>query len=711
MTIINIDFETFSAAGYRWVPPGKWAPLEGARKSGLFGVGAEVYAMHPSTRVICLDWGGRIWRPGAPVPSGLWIHIQNGGMVSAWNSQFEWWIWSCCLVPLGWPPLPLAQILDTMPRARAYGIPGSLAGAAKILGLEAQKDARGGQLIRKFCMPRNPTKNDPRMVIMAADDPGSASEFEEYCRQDVVVETAVAAAIPQLSEFEFRVWELDQQINARGVPVDVVAVDNACEILRQSARVLDVEMSTITAGDVASATKIAQLLVWANARGAGMECVDVDAVETALARNDLQPAVRQALLNRQSVASSSTKKVWAFKTRTAPDDRLYGQFVYHAAGTGRWAGFGVQPHNFPRPEAPVRLWPGGRYGNVGTIASWNGDTTDQYIRSMECRDYVQMTARWGDVLGTMSSSLRGLIHASPGHDLIASDYTAIEAVVLAVLAGEQWRVDVFNGHGKIYETSAAKITGRSLEEYAAYKEQHKSHHPDRALGKLAELASGYQGSVGAWMNFKADKFFTPERCEVHRSAWLRRSYFRRDLTLQQFAIQMQVDSWREASPMIVKFWKGLEIAANNAVRNTLVKYRYRSITYHVDEMGVLYCTLPSGRRLAYHNARMGEGKYGPVVCYDASTDKGWRKCDTYGGKLTENVVQAVARDILANGMLNVAEAGYHIVMHIHDEIICEEKHGFGSVEEIERLMGDLPLWAKGWPVRAAGGWRGKRFRK
>ncbi len=712
---MHIDFETFSGAGYRWDPErARWCALEGNKKTGIGVVGAESYALHPSTRVLCLAYDDNLWRPGDPNPPPLWEHVESGKIVHAWNSAFEYWIWKACLEPQGWPKLRIKQLRDGAPRARAWALPGSLGAAAKVMGSE-QKDNSGKSLIKKLCCPRQPTKHDKRLRITREDDPESFAALDSYCLQDVVAETGLDSGLPPLSPFELEVWLLDQEINARGIPVDVKAVENACELLRQAERVLNAELQRVTGGAVETVGQIAKLQEWCHANGTFIPDCTAPRIKDYLATQDLTPAVRRALEIRQALGSASVKKVWAFLSRLCPDGRVRGAFKYCVAGTGRWAGGGIQPQNFPRPEYPVCVSGDGIYSQIGEPAKWHEDTTDQFIDSMKCRDYFTLSERWRDPLKALASALRGFIAAPPGYDLIGSDFTAIEAVVLAVLAGEQWRIDVFNGHGMIYETSAAKVTGRTLAEYAAYKEEHDSHHPDRALGKLAELASGYGGSVGAWKNFGADKFFTPDRCEEYRAQW--EKYRRRDTTtLQDFAILNQVWAWRKASPNIKAFWNGLEMAAMAAVKDPGTVHRYRDIRYHIYN-GTLYCTLPSGRMLAYHQARIGAGKFGQVVYFMASNTNpkagpiGWTELNTYGGKLCENVVQAVARDILAHAMVLVKEAGYSIVMHIHDEVICEERHGFGSVEELERIMGTMPSWAEGWPVRAAGGWRGRRFRK
>jgi DNA polymerase len=313
------------------------------------------------------------------------------------------------------------------------------------------------------------------------------------------------------------------------------------------------------------------------------------------------------------------------------------------------------------------------------------------------RDLTTVEAAYGDAIAAVSGCLRGLFCAAPGHDLICSDFSAIEAVVLAELAGETWRQDVFRTHGKIYETSASKLTGNTLEFYLEYKKENDKHHPHRKLGKVAELSSGYGGGLGAWKAFGADEFMDDDQ------------------------IRESVKAWREASPMVVALWWGLQDAALAAITNPCYCYSYRGVSYGVSD-DILYCQLPSGRRLTYHQPRihhkmMPWGKETTCITYYGWNSNylngpvGWMRLETYGPKLTENLVQAVSRDILAHSMLALDRAGYPIVLHVHDEIVSEVPHSYGSVEEFEQIMGLMPAWAAGWPVKAAGGWRGLRYRK
>jgi DNA polymerase len=336
-------------------------------------------------------------------------------------------------------------------------------------------------------------------------------------------------------------------------------------------------------------------------------------------------------------------------------------------------------------------------------------------------NFAELAELYENPLDAVGGCLRGLFTAAPGHDLICSDFSAIEAVVIAELAGESWRQEVFRTHGKIYEMSASKITGIPFEEFERYPAEHDgADHPLRKkIGKVAELASGYGGWIGAWKAFGADKYFQSDT-----------------------EIRDKILAWRAQSPAIVELWGGqvredppgsyqfrrelygLEGAAVRAILDPWVVCPYGSISYHVSPHDdTLYCELPSGRNLVYHRPRLVEtiDRYSKYPIYQITYEgwnndyrrgsRGWMRLDTYGGKLAENVTQAVARDLLAYSMLAVEAAGYPIVLHVHDEIVSEVPTGFGSVEEFERIMSQTPPWAAGWPVRAAGGWRGRRYRK
>jgi DNA polymerase len=342
------------------------------------------------------------------------------------------------------------------------------------------------------------------------------------------------------------------------------------------------------------------------------------------------------------------------------------------------------------------------------LVEWSPEAAEDALtlagsRSLDALEYV-----FGDALPAISGALRGLFVAAEGCDLICADYTAIEAVGLAELAGVEWRREVFRTHGKIYEVSASKITGTPLEVYVEHKQRTGEHHPHRKLGKVAELASGYQGWIGAWKAFGADAFMSDDE------------------------IREAILAWRAASPEIVEFWGGqptwrrdeywgVEGAAVQACLTPQAWFWHRQIGYYYDPAAdILYCRLLSGRLLRYHRPRLepsdrAEGTWS--LSYEGwntnpkNGPMGWIRKRTWGGKLTENIDQAVCNDILRFATLNLEAAGYPVVLHVYDEIVSEVPQGFGSIEEFERVMGTLPDWCAHWPVKTGGAWRGRRYRK
>lgn len=704
---MNIDFETYSESGFIRTDEGKLSALIGANKRGLPAIGAAAYAQHPSTEILSLAYGESLWIPGLPPPTDLFDYIKQGGLIHAWNSSFEWLIWKH--VCKDWPELPLEQMRCTMARANAHALPGKLEKASEALG-SIGKIEDGKRLINKFSIPRNPTKKNLNTRIRPCDDLIDGQKFYDYNLQDVKAEIEISGMIPELSPEELKIWQVDQTINIRGCAIDTEAVEAAIKIIEKATCKGNARLSEITGGQVNTVKETAKLKDWLNGHGLNLDSVDKAAIATALDIPGLDPLIIEVLKIRQTLSKSSTSKLYAFKNRLGNGGRIRGMFKYSGAGrTKRWAGGGVQPHNLPNDGPEINFCPGCR-----------GYCDVKYMTCPHCGHSSLEEMEWNskamggilDNLGTagldnfdnpfevIASCLRGLFIAAPGHDLICSDYSAIEAVILAELAGEKWRQDVFRTHGRIYEMSAAKITGIPMGE---------NRHPHRGLGKLAELASGYQGSVGAWKRFGADKFFNRDE-----------------------DILEAVRKWRRASPAIAGeydgfgqwqdgLWGKLEEAAKAAIQNPGKAFQYRSISYQVSG-DILYCKLPSGGLLAYHQPRLNPfvSDYGrdevEISYMNWNTSAlngpvGWYRTTTYGGKLTENATQATARDILANALVNLEEAGYPGVLHIHDEVVCEVLKGWGSIEEFEKIMSTMPPWASDWPIKAVGGWRGKRYRK
>jgi DNA polymerase len=691
----TLDFETYSEAGYYQSADGRW---HGVTKTdpGLGAVGAPVYSEHPSTLILSLAYdlktgaGPQLWTPDCPPPVDLFQHILSGGLLEAWNSAFEYYIWlNVAHRRMGWPDLPYWQLRDAMAKSRAHSLPGKLEKAAEVLQAVEQKDVAGKALLRKLSVPQQPTAKRPGGRCV---DPAALTQLYAYNVQDIKAEAAVSELCPDLSAYETDVWLLDQSINFRGVHIDQAALADCISIIRQAEAKYTAELRTITHDTVQTAGELAKITGWLGANGCHTRSLDADAVEELLNGTDnwlLPENCRRVLEIRSMLGAAAVKKLFAIERRLSADGRLRDLFSYCGADrTGRASGKGPQPQNFP----------GGK--------PW--EEVIKILAIIASRDLAAVESRYGDPVQAVSDCLRGLFAAAPGCDLICSDFSAIEAVVLAELAGEEWRQEVFRTHGKIYEASAATITGIPFEEFMRYKQETGQHHPMRKkVGKVAELASGYQGAVGAWKAFGADEFMTDDE------------------------ILENVKAWRRASPQIVKFWYGVQDAAHMAVRYPGRCYSYQgqatkhgqppAITYGVKD-DILYCCLPSGRNLTYHTPRLEpsvtySGKPTMQLTYMGWNSNylngpvGWMRLATHGGKLCENLDQAIARDILMNSMLAVSRAGYPIVLHVHDEIVSEVRHGWGSVEEFEQIMSQMPAWAAGWPVKAAGGWRGRRYRK
>jgi DNA polymerase len=670
------------------------------------------------------------------------------GLIEAHNSMFEFLIWHhVCHKRMGWPELPLDLLRCSMSKALAWSLPGALDKAIKALdkGLP-DKDVRGKQLLKLLSVPKNPSKKEPYTRRTPATHPAEFAELYQYCLQDIVAERALSEACPHLSDSETEVWLLDQKINARGVAIDTESLEACINVIDEARNKYTLELQSLTGGAVRTVDELVKIQGWLAGKGFPLKSIDAEHVADALKSADLPNDVRRVLEIRGSLGARSVKKLYSIKNRVCEDGRIRGIFMYCGANrTGRFAGRGPQPQNLPRSGPPVvearileELPPPGTiryhkyvidnlriYGEDSGAArysldvekiEWSNDCVEQALEDIKNQSLSKLQYLWGDAVAAVSGCLRGLFVAAPGKRLICSDYSAIEAVVLAFLAGEQWRMDVFNTHGKIYEMTASKITGIPFDDIVNHS---PGKHPSRKLGKTAELASGYGGWLGAWKAFGADEFMDDQ--EIKRS----------------------ILKWREDSPMIEEFWGGqfrkhtvpgewystpeyfgLEGAVVMAMLEPGKCYRYRSISYGYDTADdVLYCKLPSGRCLSYHKPMIkpiwddlwDTNKYQITYMGHNSDYKkgpiGWLRMETYAGKLAENVTQAVARDVLVYAMVALEKAGYPIVLHVHDEIVCEVPDGQGSVEEMEKIMSTLPPWCADWPIVAKGGWEGMRYKK
>lgn len=738
--IPSIDMETYSEAGYDWREDlQKWKALPGARDKGLPVVGHRKYAQHPTAEVLTFTYdlrdglGQRRWKQGEPCPADLVAYIASGEPIEAHNAPFEVSQWSEVLVPrYGFPQIPLTQWRCSAAKARAWGLPSSLANLGDVLQLATRKDADGKRLMKKFSMPRDPTKADSRRRILPEEDPQEFEAYCQYCDTDEAVEAEASIRIPDLIPTELAYWQCDLAINYRGVGVDVESVESCIQVVDQVLEKYGRECAAITGGIKPS--QVQALIGWLAAKGVRTKSLDAESLEELLARTDLAPDVRRVVEIRALTGSASVKKVYAMRNHATEAHRLHDLFIYHGARTGRDTHADVQPGNLPKagpalrwcdndgchkPYAKASLhcpWCGTSeaFSHAG---SWDFAAVDSALEIIRTGSADAVEYFFGDALLTISGCIRSLIVAAPGHDLICSDYSAIEAVVLAALAGEQWRLDAFAAKDDIYLRGASAITGTPYEEYIAYAKQHGHKHPDRqAIGKTSELALGYLGGLGAWRNFdKSDRFTDQE-------------------------VKAIVQKWRQASPNIVEFgggqlrgkpWApdryelyGLEGMAIAAILNPGEEFKVGIVTWQMID-DVLYCRLPSGRPMAYHQPRLTWAPpdkfpdWAPIqhITYMTwnSNPKmgapGWVRMDTFAGRLAENVTSAVARDIMANAVINLEAANYPVVLRIHDELVSEVRKGWGSEEEFEQIMGTMPDYAKDWPIRCGGTWRSERFHK
>lgn len=730
----GLDFETYSEAGHRWdeVSQSWKMPLgAGGTKRGLGVVGVKNYVNHPTFDLLSLAYdlkdgrGERVWVPGQPPPADLLDHVARGGLLGAWNSGFEFTVWNdYCVRVLGWPPLRLEQMRCTMVKGRSWSMPGKLADAGSVLRLVIQKDKDGDRLLKKFSEPRKPTKKDPRKRIKPADDPVDFAKLISYNCTDVGSEGEAALRVPDLSDYELQVWLLDQRINRRGLGVDVQGVEDCIAVLEQTQAKYNRELYELTGQSVQDVDKLQQLQQWIASQGIHLPNMQAETLEDALTWENVKavPAVRRALEIRQALGSAAVKKLYAFR-HTEYNGRLFDLYQYWAARTGRWTGNGPQPQNLVKPLPQFE-----KFSEV-----------EKALQILAFRNITWLEACYPGLspLDVICSVLRSLLCAAPGHDLICSDFSAIEGVVTAALAGEEWALEVYRTHGMIYEATASTITGIPFDEFvktrtdsggtATYGPDGKlqgikggKHHPLRnKQGKFGALASGFGGWIQAWKNFGADEYMSDAEIKDAILAWRAKSA----ATVELWGGQTRGTRWNRRQEYF-----GLEGAAVKAVKYPGQAFTYRYISYEM-RGDVLYCRLPSGRLLSYHAPRLT-----PCKRFDWSPDwevqlsyegwnsnpmqgpLGWQRMDLYGGKLTENVVQAVARDLQANAMLNVEAAGYPVVLHSHDEIASEVALGFGSVEDFEAHANRLPPWARmpdgsWWPVKMKGGWRGVRYRK
>ena len=662
MRHLSIDIETYSSV-----------PIA---KAGLYK-----YAQSPDFEILLFAWS---WDFGPVQICDLTTENQLPESVlkalpdpeiqkHAYNAAFEWY----CLSRYLGAMLPISQWRDTMLHALYCGYPASLDAAGKALGLseDKRKLQTGKALIRTFCVPCKPTaRNGGRTRVLPRHEPEKWELFKQYNQQDVVTEMEIERRLsfwPVPDEIQ-RQWEQDITINERGVGLDTQLVEGALECSEITTARLTKEAVSLSGLD--NPNSVSQLTSWLESEtGFEIDSLTKSAVSGLLNRNLESENVRRMLEIRQELGKTSVKKYAAMETAVCEDNRVRGLLQFYGANrTGRWAGRIIQPQNLPR----TRL----HGAELSAARSW--------VKKREV-DKIDLLA--GPVPDILSQLIRTALVPAPGKRFIDADFSAIEARVIAWLAGEEWVLDVFRTHGKIYEACASQMFGVPIEKIKKGNPEYEL----RQKGKVATLALGYQGSTGALINMGALEMGIPEE-----------------------ELPDIVQRWRASNKRIQDLWYSMENAAvdtvktgrTNAVRGLLLRIEGNRERYF------LTIQLPSGRKLFYAQPKLGQNRFGRESLQYLGmnqTTKKWEAIETYGGKLVENCVQAVARDCLAENIGKLEASGCPVVFHVHDEVIIEKEISGPVEKELERvceIMSQPIPWAPGLPLNADG-WVGDYYTK
>ena len=665
MHVLSIDLETYSSVDIK--KSGAWKYIQSPDFEVLL-FSCSLDGAYP----VCFDL-----KQGEQLPEWVVDAITNPEYIkTAFNASFEW---GCLSKYLGrW--LPPEQWRCTMVKGLYAGYPGSLDAVGRAIGLpeEKQKLNTGKALIRYFCVPCKPTEaNGGRTRNLPHHDPDKWKLFKEYNIGDVVTEMEVGKQLYNIvvPDFVQKEWEIDLIINARGVTVDMDMVHGALEIGAIVKQNLTNEAISISG--LSNPNSITQLSKWLETE-TEEEVQDLRkaTVSQMLAREDNSPEVQRMLEIRQELGKTSTKKYDAILNAVCSDGRVRGLLQFYGANrTGRWAGRLVQVQNLPRTYTePLEL----------------------------ARDLVKgrkidaLRLIYGSVPDTLSQLIRTAFIASEGKILIDADFSAIEARVISWLAGEEWRLEVFRTHGKIYEASASQMFGVPLERIKKGNPEYEL----RQRGKVAELALGYQGGVGAMRQMD-----TGHQLD----------------NLSDEEVKDIVSRWRETNKRIRDLWYKMDNAAVQVITqggsvgvNNILLSREYDYTYNKDYMTI---ALPSGRKLYYNSPQIGENQWGnPSISYmgvNQASKKGgkkWTRIETYGGKLVENVVQAIARDCLSQAITHLEQAGIPVIFHIHDEVVIECSADTASLDDVVKIISQPIPWAPDLPL-GADGWVGQFFKK
>lgn len=704
--------------------------------------GAYEYSMHPTTRVLCLAFKipsnskvplfdfyqmQKEWREFPRVFRCQWLQwIKESPYVfSAHNSFFETCIYNNVLVRrLGWPEIPVYKRRCTAAKAAAMAIPRNLADAGAVMRLPTQKDFEGHQVMLKLCKPTSAWKQwtevkkliasgrrvgpkkqkiadkpEPLKFYMPKTSPEEFAKLYHYCKIDVIAEELLDEKLPDLNPFEQKLWFIDQKINLRGIRVDMEVVNKISKVMEAESRTMNNELDILTMGLVSSGNARNAILDFLTIEGLEMPDLRAKTVEDFLTNGKASGDAKKILEIRRALSKSSTAKYATFQRRAASDGRVRDILLYHGASTGRWGGVGIQPQNFPR----------------GIIK----DIFEAIHRIKTC-SLDELKLLYGEnLMPLFSSVLRGMFVSSSDSIMHVQDWNAIECRITFWLAGHEEGLQMFRDGRDPYKEMAMDIYVKQLLDITD---------DERQVGKAAVLGCGFQ--------MGERKFIT--------SAW---DVYRARVTKE--VSRIAVKAYRKKHYPVTEMWNNYNEAAILAVENPSKKYRVGKVKFYI-ESDFLKIELPSTRKLAYAYPKIEMGtvakmkeKDGEIFyvsnLYDfkAALQRGAKKVDsfkskrltymavnhkakkidceipkwtrekTYGGKLTENIVQAVARDLLAAAIVEADREGFQVLMHSHDEMVAES---LNSIKDLKEVMEALPPWAEGLPLKASG-WSGDRYRK
>lgn len=687
--------------------------FETRSKCNLKKAGAYKYSLDPSTQPTCLAFKdrneksvyflpfqavNRPWKDQHQELKDLWTrYILDGYEFSAHNSFFERCIYDNIMVKrYGWPSIPLRQRRCTAAKAAACALPRNLEGAGEAMKLSVQKDKRGYVAMMKTCKPTKKwnawnklqekiksgakiteksrlkaLEPEPPVFLEPHDDPETWQTLYDYCKIDVRAEEMLDRSLPDLLPSEQEIWILNQKLNWRGLRIDLPTVKKVVGIMGTESKKKLKELDSLTMGLVTKPGARQSILDFLALDGIELPNIQSKTVKDSLDGFALTEDARRLLEIRKALSMTSTKKYHAFLDRANADERVRDILLYHGASTGRDTGTGIQPHNFPR--GLIKVSKDRPYAAVENVASL---------------DHEMLQILYGDSLGILFSAiLRNMIIPSNGSELFVADFSKIEVAVLWWLADNKPGLKILRDGLDPYKYQASANTKKP---YIAISDDGD----DRQLGKAQVLGCGF--GMG-WRNFQ-------------RTAW---DMYRLRLTDKQS--KLAVNNYRTLNAAVPELWKAYESAAVEAVKN-IGKMSVAGLCKFIVRDKFLWVTLPSGRSLAYRDPQltMRETDYGPKETLEFfavnSKTKKWMLERTWGGTLTENIVQAVARDLMMPAMVRLEKHGYKSLLMVHDEGICEKRIGEGNLEDFVKILCERPSWAPGLPLEAKG-WNGPRYRK